>query len=283
MNKASELPSASTATVDHIPVLWFEPVVRRPARRLMVFLPGLSGTKEQNTPFLQDLAAAGFVALSFDPWQHGERGSEAWDAILRRVFGNFRRHMWPILGQTALDTLRVIDWAVATLDVGPSVYMGGISMGGDISVAAAGIDHRIERVAAMVATPDWLRPGMQDVVNPGNLLPPGEPDAYAQYFYDLLNPLTHLAAYRHGPDINFICGELDTHVPPDGALRFQSALREAYPEAGERVQVSFIPGAGHMDVGRTELWWPDCLSWLTSASAAARQYRTRRLGDTETR
>jgi len=142
--------------------------------------------------------------------------------------------------------------------------MGGISMGGDIAIAAAGIDHRIERAAAIVATPDWLRPGMQDIRNPGILLPSGEPDAYAQYFYDHLNPLTHLTTYAHGPDINFVCGEKDTHVPPDGALRFQSALREAYPSKIDRVLVKLIPGMGHML--DSKLWWPDCFAWLTHAA-----------------
>jgi dienelactone hydrolase len=265
MNNASQSPSSSSAWVDHIPVLWLEPHVRRPVRQLVLFLTYLSGSKEQTIPFLQDIAAAGFVALSFDPWQHGERGTESRQERMTRVFGNFRRHMWPILGQTTLDMLRVIDWAMATLDVNPRVYAGGISMGGDIAVAAAGIDHRIERVAAIVATPDWLRPGMQDLSNPGTLLPPGQPDAYAQYFYDHLNPLTHLAAYAHGPAIHFVCGEKDNHVPPDGALRFQAALRETYPAAADRMQVNFMPGMGHLDVLNTKLWWPDCLAWLTRA------------------
>ena len=166
-------------------------------------------------PFLQDLAAAGFVALSFDPWQHGEQDTESPAELASRVCGNFRRHMWPILGQTTLDTLRVIDWALANLDVDAGVYAGGLSMGGDIAVAAAGIDHRIERVAAVVATPDWLRPGMHDLFEPHKLLSPGEPDAYARYFYDHLDPMTHLAAYPRGPAVYFVCGERDTHVPPD--------------------------------------------------------------------
>jgi dienelactone hydrolase len=264
MNNTPQSPGSTSIWVDHIPILWFDPQVRRSTRRLIIFLTGLTGTKESMTPNLQDLAVAGFVALSFDPWQHGERGTESQAEIATRVFGNFRRHMWPILGQTTLDTLRVIDWAIATLDVEPQVTMGGVSMGGDIAVAAAGIDHRIERVAAIVATPDWLRPGMQEILNPGTLLPPGVPDAYAQYFYDHLNPLTHLNAYAHGPEINFVCGEKDTHVPPDGALRFQSALRAAYPSAADRVQVNLIPGMGHiMD---SKLWWPECFAWLTRAA-----------------
>lgn len=259
---------SSSTMVDHIPVLWFEPQTHRPTRQLVIYLPPFSSTKEAMASYLQDIAAAGFVALSFDPWQHGERGNESQTELQRRVFGNFRRYMWPILGQTTLDVLRVIDWAVATLNVEPRVSIGGLSMGGDIAVAAAGLGYRIERVAATIATPDWLRPGMQDLSKPGVVLSAGEPDAYAQYFYDHLNPLTHLAAFAHGPAILFVCGEQDTHVPPDGALRFQAALREAYPVVGTHVQVTLIPGLGHMDFGNLKPWWSDCLAWLTHTRAS---------------
>ncbi len=248
--------------VGHIPVLWFAPVTRRPNTKLVIWLNGLSGTKEQMQPYLEELAAAGFVALSFDAWQHGERSTETQTDLLARVFGNFRREMWPILGQTTLDTLRVIDWAVTALDVDSDIAMGGVSMGGDIAVAAAGIDRRIRRVAAIMSTPDWLRPGMQDLFHPGALLPPGEPDAYARYFYDHLNPLTHLDAYAHGPAITFECGADDTHVPPDGALRFQAALRAHTPAAAERIRVNLVPGAGHRDGGKP-IFWQHCLAWFT--------------------
>jgi dienelactone hydrolase len=266
MKSAPQSLSSSSAWVDHIPVIWFEPHARHLRRHLIIYLPPFSRTKELLIPFLQDLAAAGFVALSLDPWQHGERGKESETEIGTRVFGNFRRHMWPILGQTTLDVLRVIDWAVTTLHVEPHISIAGLSMGGDIAVAAAGLDHRIERVAAVIATPDWLRPGMQDLFNPGVLLPPGEPDAYAQYFYDHLNPLTHLAAFGHGPAIHFVCGEQDTHVPPASALRFQTALQEASPAAGDHVQVTLLPGLGHLDFSDPHPWWSDCLAWLTRAA-----------------
>ncbi len=245
--------------VDHVPVLWFEPVVQPARRRLVLCLPGLSGTKESMAPLLKDIAAAGFFALSFDPWQHGERGNETREQISKRVFGNFRRNFWPILGQTALDTLRVIDWAVATLSVEPPVNMLGTSMGGDISVAAAGIDHRIGRVATVASTPDWLRPGMRGAANPQVPMPQGEPDAYARYFYDHLNPLTHLDCYAHKPAMRFVCGEQDNHVPPDGALRFQKALGQA-----ANIEVRLVPGKGHMDLADPGLWWPEMLKWLTA-------------------
>ena len=265
MSNASQTLSSSSAWVDHIPVLWVEPQVQRPERQLIIFLPPFTGTKEQMLPYLQDLAGAGFVALSLDSWQHGERGTESQMEIGQRVFGNIRRHMWPILGQTTIDVLRVIDWAIATLHVEARIFIGGLSMGGDIAVAAAGLDHRIERVAATIATPDWLRPGMHDLFKPDTLLPTGAPDAYARYFYDQLNPLTHLSAFAHGPAIRFFCGEQDTHVPAAGALRFQSELRVAYPAAGEQVQVTLLPGVGHMDFTSSPTWWSDCQAWLTRA------------------
>ncbi|UUZ78940.1 alpha/beta hydrolase [Paenibacillus sp. P26] len=251
-----------TNRVDHIPVIWYEPRVQCSKRQLVIFLHHLGGSKETTEHFLQDLAARGYVALSFDAWQHGERGTETPQEIMERVFGNFRRHMWAILGQTTLDALRVIDWAVSSLKVEPHVYLGGLSMGGDIAVTVAGIDPRVSRVVAVVATPDWLRPGMEDVLNPGNLLPTGEPDSYAQYFYDNLNPLTHLASYANSPDIHFLCGEMDTHVPPDGALRFESELRERFPETTNKVTVTLIPRLRHLDVRDSSKWWSDCLNSL---------------------
>jgi uncharacterized protein len=250
----------STIWIDHIPAIYLEPSSSQNNRRLVITLPGLSGTKESMQPILQDLAAAGYSALSFDPWQHGERGTENQEQISKRVFGSFRRHFWPILGNTALDTLRVIDWATANLKIEPQIYMIGTSMGGDISVAAAGLDHRIVRVATVVSTADWLRPGMQ---GQGGMLPQGEADAYAQYFYDHFNPLTHLEAYTHGPAISFVCGAADNHVPSDGALRFQEALKKKYPEAGAKVRVKLVPGKGHMDFVGRELWWQDSFTWLT--------------------
>lgn len=264
MDGVETFPGKST-WVDHIPVRWVEATGSSHRRQLIIFLPHLCGTKEQVAGLLEELAADGFVALSFDPWQHGERGTESREDMVHRVFGAFRRHMWPILGQTTLDTLRIIDWAIATLGVEPAVRIGGLSMGGDIAVAAAGLDYRVQRVAAVVATPDWLRPGMHDAFKPDTLVDQGTPDAYAQYFYDQLNPLTHLARYAHVPEITFYCGEKDTHVPADGALRFQDALRQLYPSSANSVSVQAIPGLTHMDVRDRSLWWPECRRRLTRA------------------
>ncbi|MEU6581537.1 prolyl oligopeptidase family serine peptidase [Nocardia sp. NPDC046763] len=261
MQTSPEEPTSS-ATVDDIPVIWVDPVDKRQAAHLVLWLPYFTGTKEDMLPQLRQLAAAGFVALSFDPWQHGQRGSESPEQLSARVFGDFRRNMWPILGRTALDTLRVIDWAVTHLGVTSSIGVGGISMGGDIAIAAAGLDPRITSVAAMLATPDWLRPGMHHPVRTDELLPMGTPDAYGNFFYDRINPLTNLASYDHQPAIAIECGAEDQHVPPDGAQRFQTALAERYPDYAGRLQLTRHAGAAHYPVPQM---WDNCVEWFKLA------------------
>jgi uncharacterized protein len=241
--------------VGHIPVIWLEP--RQSSNRLAVWLPGGLGRKEDTLPRLLDLAAAGFVALSFDPWLHGERASvEPPDELFARAMGNFPRVVWPMIGQSALDVLAVIDWAIEELAVEPPCYIGGVSLGGDIAVAAAGLDERIGCVATMLATPDWGRPGMHV---DGRLVPEGHPDAYAAFFYRHINPLTNLAGFARGPAIAFECGAEDDHVPADGALRFQAALRSTYESHPERLRVTLHPGAGHQS---TDTMWENCVSWF---------------------
>ena len=100
-------------------MVWVEPSQGRSGAALALWLHPWSRSKEDTLPFLKELAGAGFVAVGFDAWQHGERATESRDQILERVFGGFRRRMWPMLGQTTLDALRVIDWALAELGAGP--------------------------------------------------------------------------------------------------------------------------------------------------------------------
>lgn len=232
-----------------IPLLWAAPPV--PSSKLVIWLPGFSGSKEGVQENLLDLAQAGFIGLSFDPVQHGERLIESVDELRTRVRGNIRRYFWPILAQTAEETSRVIDWAQQEWGV-TKVGMGGISMGGDIAVAAAGTDARIVAVAACVATADWLRPGSFE--------PPGTPDAIAQAAYDRRNPLTHLADYHTCPALTFQCGAQDQQVPPDGAQRFVQALRATlYAAQPDRLEVFLQPEIAHKF---TPVMWTNSCNWL---------------------
>ena len=237
-------------TIFDIPLIWLEPA-QTEVRKLVIWLPGFSGTKEAMEPHLTDLAQAGFVALSFDPYQHGERRVESQEALRARVVGNIRRYFWPILAQTAEETPNIIDWAVENLSVEAQVGMGGISMGGDISVAAASVDRRISAIVACIATADWLRPGSFE--------PPGTPDEAAQACYDRRNPLTHLDDFRHCPAISFQCGADDQQVPPDGAQRFVAALQERHG-CDSKLDVTLHPDTPHKF---TPAMWQHALRWFT--------------------
>lgn len=99
--------------------------------------------------------------------------------------------MWPLLGRTTLECLRVVDWAQERWNTDGPVVAGGLSMGGDVSVALAGIDERVSRVGALVATPDWARPYMHALDAPERLVDQGTADTYARWFYQALDPMTH--------------------------------------------------------------------------------------------
>jgi hypothetical protein len=58
--------------VGEIPVVYVAPR-GEDRKKLVIFLSGFSGNKEDCVPRLEELAALGFTALSFDAWQHGER------------------------------------------------------------------------------------------------------------------------------------------------------------------------------------------------------------------
>ncbi|NBV21781.1 MAG: hypothetical protein EBS05_07645 [Proteobacteria bacterium] len=251
---AQEQPAALQtirAKVGEIPILVIAPPETK-GRPLVIWITGFSGQKESVEGQLREFAKKGFVALSFDPFQHGERRIETKEELVKRVRGNIRRFFWPILARSAEETPDVIDWAIKTLGVRNEVGMGGISMGGDISVAAASVDQRIVAVSACVATPDWMRPGSFE--------PPGEPDTAALADYDRRNPLTHLKLYAHRPAIAFQCGAVDKQVPPDGATRFVAALKPSYGDKADRLVVNLEPEVPHRF---TPLMLTNSVQWFT--------------------
>jgi fermentation-respiration switch protein FrsA (DUF1100 family) len=146
----------------------------------------------------------------------------------------------------------VLDWVIGHLDVpADDVVAGGFSMGGDIAVALAGIDHRVSRVAALGSTPDWARPGMRNLDGSGALIDQGTPSPYGRWLYDQLDPVTHLERYAHGPAILFEHGGDDDHVPVENAHRFAAALAGQNPAAGKNVTVRVSDGLAHVDSVRT--------------------------------
>lgn len=237
--------------VDGIPVLWRPPDPSTDQGTLVIWLAGFSGTKEDCAPQLRALAAQGVTALSFDAWQHGERRIEPEEELRARVRSNIRRWFWPILYRTARDTVAVLDWSEYRLGLRGAVGIGGVSMGGDIAVTAAGLDRRIAAVSAVIATPDWLRPGSFE--------PPGVPDAKAWRAYRDGNPLSHLDRYAHRPALAFECGDEDRQVPPDGAERFCAALAATYRDYPDCLRIARHAGVGHRFA---DAMWSAAMNWF---------------------
>ena len=107
---------------------------------------------------------------------------------------------------------------------------------------------------------------MHTVEDGPQLIDQGEADRYAQWFYDLLDPITHLGAYERPVAISFHCGSEDRHVPSDGAQRFRSALVERDPPAAVRVRVTTYQELSHLDGARDDRLYADALDWLAPTS-----------------
>ena len=148
-------------------------------------------------------------------------------------------------------------------------------MGGDVAVALAGVDRRITRVAALVATPDWARPGMRVLDDPETVLDQGDPDAYARFFYDALDPMTHLDRYEADNrddrddrddstvEILFAMGGDDRHVPTPNAVAFRDALVARGAPARARVSGEVVAGLDHLAAARDERLYDAALAWLS--------------------
>ncbi len=236
-------------TVEGIPVILVEPDEQRGAP--VLWMSYLGGYAERNLPMLERFAAAGHPAVSFDAPGHGARGSgDRWE-FAESVLAAFRLRMWPLLGQTTLEALRVLDWVAGETGASAGFLVGGYSMGGDVAVALAGIDPRVRRAVGIGSTPDWSRPGMHEIRDASQEIDQGEADAYARWFAEQLDPMRHLDRYRREVAIDFELGSEDHHIPAANAWAFVDALAKLDPPVA-RVEIHLHPGLDHGVVSSQE-------------------------------
>jgi uncharacterized protein len=261
--------TTGTEDVDGIPVRWVAP--RRPTTAGALWLTYLGGSAEASRPMLARLARRGLVSCSFDPPGHGSRGDGTPPAQLAgEVLSAFRRRMWPLLGQTVLDGQRVLTWMEDRFGVLAPHVAGGVSMGGDAAVALAGADARVARVCALIATPDWTRPGMRTNDETAQILDQGQADESAQRFFDALNPISHLEAYEREVFVSFQCGGADQHVPAEAAVRFREGLVSRNPAAADRIRVDIYEGLTHATAGSDKRLTRAALDWLSRSEGTRR-------------
>lgn len=261
-----------TRRIGDVPVLEHLPGGQE-ARGLVVWIPPLGGDKERYAAQLEELAQRGYAAVGIDPRRHGERADLPAGRLSELVMSRFRATMWPILGGTVLDAMAVIDEELAAHRTGGPVLAGGVSMGGDIAIALAGVDPRVTRVAAIAATPDWTRPGMTPIGRPGRVIGQGEATAAGQWLRDHLEPLTHADRFRRDLVIRLDVGGADTHVPGEAAHRFAAALSQG----PRRPQIDVLdhPGSDHPEMCHDPQVLEAALSWLVGPSRSGRTAATR--------
>lgn len=270
--------------VDLIPVYYITPEGYQDGddMKICIFLSGLSGNKESLvTTYAKYILENGYTAVFFDHYLHGERANiydpvtsltasdeevaALKDQILTTCFKNMYRYGWEILGNTSLDTLRVLDYFYDHFPVVESV-MGGHSMGGDTSLVVAGLDDRINRILCVVTAPDWLRPGMHHLNGYGDTAvpsDPGEPDGKSVWYFDSFSPSVNLTRYDDGDlDAMFVCGELDSHINPNWVYTFRENVYRLNPEAGQKLGIWTNMGAGHASPADEDL--AKLFAWLLS-------------------
>ncbi len=250
MKKDSKIENKTIefASVDNVPVAFCRPNENESNNSIAIWLPYLGGDKETGVKELQKLASHGYFALSIDPWMHGERKGNGNNEIRTLVFRDFKAYMWQILGITTMDVYRVIDWAIQSYKLGDNVVAGGLSMGGDIAIALAGIDKRVRRVSAIASSPDWNRSGMTDVMDSKKIIEQGNSTAFGKWLYDKLNPSTNIQNFSNLPFIHVELGALDTHINPIWTNNFKNKLCESYPNAEHKIEIVINEDCNHLSL-----------------------------------
>jgi dienelactone hydrolase len=253
------------AVLDGVSTTLFIPKDQPPEAELVLWLTHLAGSAQKERPTMIGLVATGHPVVSFDPPLHGQRAitDDGW-GFAAEVLGSFRRRMWPILGQATLEAMRVISWAQEQLDQpNQPVAAGGVSMGGDIAIALAGIDDRVHRVATVGSTPNWQRPGMRSLNDPAEVVDQGEADRYAQWYADQLDPSQHVDRYLDGVDIAFELGGADHHIPASNAERFRQAVLSRDDSAASRIHIRIHEGLDHLGVTTSADAMRSAIEWLS--------------------
>lgn len=234
--------------VDNVPVAFCRPDEYTSNTSIAIWLPYLGGNKETVKTELQTLASYGYFAISIDPYLHGERKGKLKEGINGLVFKEFRTYMWQILGITTMDVCRVIDWAIGMFGLREDVVIGGLSMGGDIAIAVAGIDKRIKIVSVIGASPDWKRNKMTHVMDSTKIIEQGVPSHFGQWLYDILDPITNLQYFHRPLKMHFELGGSDTHIRPEWTVDFKKKLTELYSKAEQNIEIIINEECDHLSL-----------------------------------
>lgn len=177
---------------------------------------------QQDPPYGEALTSAGYAVLCIDMWSFGDRRGRSETSL-------FRETLWKgqvLWGLMIYDTLRAVDYLVSRPDVdGGRIATLGKSLGSTMAWWAAALEPRIRVCVDICCLTDF-----QALIETQGL------DGHGIYYF-----VPSLLKYFTTSDINALiaprphlslAGNFDPLTPPAGLDRVDSALREAYTEAG---------------------------------------------------
>jgi dienelactone hydrolase len=174
------------------------------------------------SPYALALTAQGYAALCIDAWNFGERRGRTESEL-------FKLMLWQgqvLWGMMVYDSIRAVDYLVTRPDVDPG-RLGtlGRSMGSTMAWWLAALDTRIKVCVDICCLTDF-----QALIAARGL------DGHGIYYYvpGLLKHFTTAqinALIAPRPHLS-LAGNYDPLTPADGLDRIDSAMKQAYREAG---------------------------------------------------
>ena len=212
-----------------------------PRRGTLIYLHGSADNRASGVSIATRFLERGFDVLNYDSRAHGE--SEG----IACTYGYHEKR----------DLVRAVD----LLAHRPVVALG-VSLGGAVALQAAAEDSRIAAVIA-VSTFSDLRTIVLE--RAPSFASPKDVDAALRYAerkadFKVAETSPVLAAGRIGSPVLLIHGQADVDTRPAHSQRIFAALR------GEHHRLLLVPGAGHNDVLRPEVW-TQIDAWLERALA----------------
>lgn len=232
---------------DKIPILLF---YKEGSSKPVVFCQhGLLGDKRHTMSTCLRLADSGFLAVSMDARDHGERMEPR---FWQRLRGNMPSFFFPILLGTAKDVGKVIDYLEERVeaDVG-RVGMMGISMGGFTTVLSVTLEERIKAAASVLAGANYRilmrrqlqAKGLNETLGLSNE-PLTDFDEHAKEFIEKYDPINHVERFRPIP-LLLLNRERDHLVPLECATSLYDALKPTYKDTPDKLQIKVYPGFAH--------------------------------------
>ncbi|HEX5322954.1 MAG TPA: alpha/beta hydrolase [Capsulimonadaceae bacterium] len=212
------------ATDRGIPMLRIVKQGAKPRARVIV-MHGLGASKESQLADLYRLAQADFEAVSIDARLHGE-WPEATDRE-RLLDTNFAGAMQQSVYGTAGDVSHLLDdWSREALPVG----FVGISAGGMVGHVLAISEKRIQAMACVISSPDWV------TADPTRTPPADSP---VGQMLAAMSPVNHAEDYSPLA-LLMANGDADEIVTPFGSVLLEERLRPIYEAAGQGERLSLI-------------------------------------------